>query len=159
MPNSVTSLTSLIAGDSDLRWNGLYSVNSAVVSFLSAKQTGGDWQGTQTVPVADLAPSAVAGSSVTLSWTPIAYTGDGGGYQVFYATTSGGPYTLSGTTASKTAGTWTVTSLLPDTEYRFVVRSVTYPNGNNQNTVLSDPSAEVAARTPTQVRRHLRRAS
>ena len=78
---------------------------------------------------------------------------------MFYATTSGGPYTLSGATASKTAGTWTVTSLLPGTDYRFVVRSVTHANGNNQNTVASDPSAEVAARIPVEVRRRLRRAS
>ena len=84
---------------------------------------------------------------MALSWTPIAYTGDTGGYEVFYATSSGGPYTLSGTTADKTVAGWTVTGLAAGTPYYFVVQSVTYPNENNQNTVTSDPSAEVDATT------------
>ena len=143
----------------DFRWNGLYSSDPAVVTFLNRKQWHGDWQSSQTVPVTGLAPGVATDSSVALTWTPITYTGDTGGYQVFYATTSAGPYILSGMTADKTASGWTVTSLSPTTTYYFIVRSVTNTGGYNQNTVVSDPSAEVSATTtakqPPRVRRHL----
>ncbi len=148
VPTSLTNLTNLVAV-SDFRWNGLYSSNPTVVAFLNGKQTSGDWQSTQTVPVSNLTAGGVTASSVTLTWTPIAYTGDTGGYQVSYATTSGGPY-LSGTTSSKSENSWTVSSLSPGTIYYFSLTSVTNPNANNQNIVVSDPSAKVPAQT-TQV--------
>ncbi|MFI5091178.1 MAG: fibronectin type III domain-containing protein, partial [Terriglobales bacterium] len=143
VPSSVTNLTKLVAGCLDFRWNGLYSADPTVVAFLNGKQFGGDWQSTQTVPVTGVGAGGATTSSVTLNWTPIAYTDDTGGYEVFYATTSGGPYTLSGTTADKLATSWPVTGLAAGTPYYFNVKSVTNPHANNQNTVVSEPSAEV----------------
>ena len=160
IPTELGHLTNLVS--LDLRWNALSSTDAALVAFLDSKQTGGDWQGTQTVPMTDLAPGAVTDSSVTLTWTPITYTGDAGGYEIFFATISGGPYTLSGTTADKTASSWTVTGLTPGQPYHFMGRTVTNAGVNNQNTVVSEPSAEVSAVTPNRthtVRRHLQRAS
>ena len=145
VPSSITNLTNL--GGGDFRWNGLYSADSTVVSFLNGKQNGGDWQSTQTVPVTNLAAGSPTSSSIALTWTPITYTGDTGGYQVFYATTSGGPYVLSGTTADKSATGWTVTGLAAGTTSYFIVKSVTNPHANNQNTVVSDPTAEISAST------------
>jgi hypothetical protein len=151
VPTAITKLTKLVAGYVDLRWNGLYSSNPTVVTFLNAKQYGGDWQSTQTIPVSNLAVKGVTASSVTLTWTPIAYTGDTGGYQVFYSTTWGGPsYTLSGTTGSKSANSWPVSGLSPGTIYYFIVMSVTNPHFYDQNSVVSDPTAPVSAQT-TQV--------
>ena len=147
VPSSITSLTELVGGQSDFRWNGLYSADSTVITFLNGKQNGGNWQSTQTVPVTGLAAGSPTNSSITLTWTPITYTGNTGGYEAFYATTSGGPYTLSGTTSDKTVTAWTVTGLAAGTPYYFIVKSVTYPNNNNQNTVTSDPSVEVQAAT------------
>ncbi len=147
VPSSITKLTNLIGGSNDFRWNGLHTSDPAVARWLSYMQYNADWQGTQTVPVTALAASAVTPSSVTLTWTPIPYTADSGRYEIYYATRSGGPYTLSGATADKTAATWTVTGLAPDTPYWFVVKSLTDPHANNQDTVVSDPSAEVSART------------
>ncbi len=146
VPGSITRLTSLRSDAwnvTDFRWNGVYSSDPTVVAFLDGAQTGGDWQSTQTVPVTGLTAGVATSSSVALTWTPIAYTGDTGGYQVFVATASGGPYTLSGTTADKTAGSWWVTGLDPGASYYFIVKSVTNPHADNRNSVVSDSSAEV----------------
>ncbi|MFI5168039.1 MAG: fibronectin type III domain-containing protein [Thermoanaerobaculales bacterium] len=143
VPSTITNLTSLGAGNCDFRWNGLYSADPTVVAFLNGKQTGGDWQSTQTVPVTGLALGVVTTWSVALAWTPIAYTTDTGGYEVFYATTLGGPYTLSGTTANKSTTEWIVSGLAAGTPYYFVVKSVTNAHAHNQATVVSDPTAEV----------------
>ncbi len=89
------------------------------------------------------------GSSITLSWTPILYTADSGGYNVYYSTSSGGGYTLYDTTADKLASEMEVTGLAIDTTYFFVVQSQTDPHSMNQNTVLSGYSNEVYAATFT----------
>ncbi len=162
VPESITNLSDVYAGQIDLSLNGLYSSDSRVVAFLERKQRNGDWRSTQTVPVTELAVGGSTASAVALTWTPIAYTGDTGGYQVLYATTSGGPYTLGGTTADKTAAGSTLTGLKAGTAYYVVVKSVTYPGASNQNTVVSDASLEVSAETPVnqimRVRRHVTRA-
>ena len=147
IPTSLENLTLLAADESDLTYNALYSTDATLTTFLDTVQYLGDWQSTQTIAPTGVAVGAITSASVALSWTPIAYTGDTGGYEVFYATSSGGPYTLSGTTADKTVAGWTVTGLAAGTPYYFVVQSVTYPNENNQNTVTSGPSAEVGATT------------
>ena len=162
VPSELTHLTKLSARGSDFRWNGLYSSDPAVVAFLNGPQAGGDWQSTQTVPLTGLAVGAVTNSSVTLTWSPIAYTGDTGGYQVFSAMTPGGPYALATTTADKTTGAATITDLAPGTPYTFNVRSVTDPHAKNQSTLVSEPSGEVSATTlghRVKLRRHLKRAS
>ncbi len=147
VPSCITSLTSLYHGDSDLRWNGLYSSDAGVVTFLNNAQSGGDWQSTQTVPVTNLAPGSPTQTSIALTWTSITYTGDTGGYEVFEATASGGPFTLFGTTADKTATGMPVTGLTAGTPYWFYVQSVTTPNPHNQNTVTSDPTGHVTLST------------
>ena len=162
IPTSLESLTKLLAGQSDLRYNALYSTDATLTTFLNGKQYGGDWESTQTVAPAGVAAGATTATSVALSWTPIAYTGDSGGYQAYYSTASGGPYTSSGITVDKTS-TWIEASgLTPDTTYYFVIRTITNPSDNNQNTVVSGPSAEVSARTAVSrlrgVRRHVKRA-
>jgi hypothetical protein len=143
----MTSLTNLNPGYNDFRWNGLHSSDPTIVAFLNDKQNGGDWQSTQTVPVTGLAAGEATASSIAVTWTPISYTGDTGGYQVYCSTTSGGPYTLLGMTTDKSATGWIVTGLNPETLYTVVVRSVTDPHGNNQNVVVSDPSSEVSLST------------
>ena len=147
VPDSITDLTSLGTGLSDFRWNGLYSSDPAVVTFLDDKQIGGDWQSTQTVPITDLTLRAATPFTAVLSWAPILYTGDTGGYQAFYSTPPAGPYTPDGITRNKSASSIVVRSLDPDTTYYVVIRTVTNPHDNNQNTVTSDPSDEVSFST------------
>ena len=147
VPAGITGLTNLVAGLSDFRWNGVYSADPSIAAFLAAAQYGGDWQSTQTVAPAGVAVGAVTSTSVELSWTPIAYTGGTGGYQAYDSTTSGGPYAAGGITGDKNASAIVVGGLTPGAAYYFVLRTVSNPNPNNQNTVTSDPSGEVSTTT------------
>jgi len=148
IPAEIQNLTSLVNDHSDLRWNALHSTNAALVAFLNSKQQGGDWQSTQTIAPAGLATGSLTTTSVAVSWTPIAYTGDTGGYQVLYSQIPGGPYTPFGTlTPDKTASSLTVTGLQPGTPYVFVVRTRTNSHVHNSNLVVSELSAEVPATT------------
>ncbi|MFI5142495.1 MAG: leucine-rich repeat domain-containing protein [Thermoanaerobaculales bacterium] len=147
IPTSLESLTKLVAGQSDLRWNALYSTDATLTSFLNGKQNGGNWQSTQTVAPTGVAAGATTSSSVALSWMPIAYASDTGGYRAYYSTKSGGPYTAANITTNKSAPSIVVSGLSPGTLYYFIIRTITNPNGNNRNTVTSDPSAEVHATT------------
>ena len=145
MPSGLTKLTELIGSGSDLRWNGLYTFDPAVAAFLDDKASG--WRGTRTIPVTGLAAGPVTSTSVTLTWLPIAYTSNAGGYQVFFALTPRGPYTLVTTTADKTAGSATAAGLPRGVTCYLVVRSVTHAHADNQSTVVSGQSAEVSVLT------------
>ncbi len=151
VPATIKNLA-LAPNNTDLRYNGLYATDPTVDAFLTSKQAG--WKDTQTVPVTDLAAPTATMTTVALTWTPILYTGDTGGYRVYSATTAGGPYTLSATTPDKSATGWTVTGLSSGVPYYFVVRTVTDAHAGNANVVVSDASAEVlkattASATPT----------
>jgi Leucine-rich repeat (LRR) protein len=149
IPPALASLPRLdpgSAGDgSDLRWNALYTSDAALRAFLDSKQIGGDWESTQTIAPTGLAAGVPGLDTVALSWSPILYTGDAGGYRLWYGTQAGGPYNLSGTTVDKTASGSAVSGLSPGTTYYFALDTVTEPHTNNQNTVVSARTAEVAA--------------
>ena len=148
VPSALTNLTNLLPGLSDLRWNALYSTDPTLIAFLNSMQIGNDWRSTQTVaPVGVAAAPGPVNTQALVSWAPILYTDNGGGYRVSYTVTSGGPYTLFGTTPDKTSTSLMVTGLEPATAYYFTVESQTDPHANNQSTVVSDPSAEVTATT------------
>jgi hypothetical protein len=116
------------------------------------------WRQTQTVPPANVQVTQTAVGSATLSWTPIAYQGNGGYYEVLSSQTQGGPYTLDGTTTGsggKTASGLTVSGLPSGTNY-FVVRTLTpahvsqplNPATDNPNDLTSVDSSEANADIP-----------
>jgi Leucine-rich repeat (LRR) protein len=133
----------------DLRWNAVHSADPSLVAFLDSKQKGGDWQSTQTVPPGGVTAGEITSDSVTVSWTPIAYAGDGGGYRVSHGTSPAGPFAEFGVTGSKSAASLEVTGLLPETTYHFVVETLTQPHASNPHLVVSEPSAVVSASTAT----------
>ncbi len=90
---------------------------------------------------------ALSSTSIEVSWTPIIYTGNSGGYRVYYSTNSGGSYTLFDTTVDKTVSSMAVSGLSPTTTYYFVVQTRTESHTNNQNTVDSEYSEEASATT------------
>jgi hypothetical protein len=147
MPATLSNLTNLADGMSDLRWNALYTDDPALRAFLDSKQIGGDWESTQTVAPSGLVAGSAALDSVPLSWSPILYTGDAGSYRIWYGTRPGGPYNLGGTTADKAASASAVSGLSPGTTYYFTLDTTTEPHASNQNTVVSERSAEVSAAT------------
>jgi hypothetical protein len=85
--------------------------------------------------------------AVYLSWVPIVYTGDTGGYRIFYSRNPQGPWTFFKQTANKAITSMKVTGLAPRTRYYFVISTRTDPHGNQQNLIDSDYSRVVSATT------------
>ncbi len=142
IPGSFANLTSLEPGNLFLTYNGLWTEDSELAAFLDSRQNGGDWRSTQTVPPAGVAAVATSTTSVAVSWTPIEYTDDPGGYTVSYAPASGGGYTYYGRTASKSDTSLEITGLAPG-DYFIIVESETDPHDFQKNTVTSEPSDRV----------------
>ena len=147
LPSALLNLTQLVTDYVDLRWNALYSSDPALIAFLDSKQYGGDWQSFQTVAPDNVAASEGIGRSVKLTWSPILYTGNTGGYRIHLSTVSGGPYSLYETTPNKTTSFHTVDGLQAGTQYYFILQTFTNPCNRDQNTVLSEFSQEVSATT------------
>lgn len=145
IPPAIANLTALAY--SDLGYNMLTASDPTLIAFLDDKDP--DWAQTQTLPPSDLQAEGVNCDAVELAWTPIAYTGDGGYYEVSYATAPGGPYTVHGATGSKTAAGYRAGGLQPATTYYFVVRAYTPAHAGQQNDLWSAYSQEIAAATPS----------
>ncbi len=146
IPPELANLTNLYEGYGlNIQYNALFTSDPTLRTFLNAK--GGDWESTQTVAPTGLSTGSATRNSITVSWMPITYTSDSGGYRILYSTTAGGPYTYFGTTASKLDTSMTVTGLDALTTYSFVVQTKTDQHVYNQNTVISERSAEVSAAT------------
>jgi Leucine-rich repeat (LRR) protein len=137
IPSELMDLSSLEFDD--IRWNALQTDDEALASFL--KNRGGiDWELTQTVTPTGLNAYEVGSSTVTLTWTPIQYQVDPGGYEVEYNTSANEPFTPFGRTSSKSVASMEVSGLSPETGYYFRVRAVTSAHANNQNELRSDYS-------------------
>jgi Leucine-rich repeat (LRR) protein len=149
VPAALGRLTQMASGYSDLRWNALYTDDPTLRSFLNSCQIGGDWESTQTLAPTALAAGSPTLDTVPLSWTPILYAGDTGGYRIGYGTIPGGPYNLFEATADKSVSTSTVSGLSPATSYYFSIDTVTNPHPSNPNTVVSARGADVPATTTT----------
>ena len=147
IPTELQNLTNLTNDSSDFRWNALHTSDDDLRIFLNSKQMGGDWESTQTGAPTGLTTGVPTTTSVPLNWIKITYTGGTGGYKVYYSITPGGPYELFETTATKNVESTTVTDLISATDYYFVLRTVTEPHVNNENTVNSEYSSEVSATT------------
>jgi Leucine-rich repeat (LRR) protein len=149
VPPELGSLTGLANNTGcDLRWNALYTSNTTLRDFLNSKQTGGDWQSTQTVAPTGLSATALSSNEIRLNWTPIAYTADGGYYEICRAATSGGDCATPPVHSSpKSTNTETIGSLSPNTTYYFKVRTITEPHSSNENIVTSEWTNEAAATT------------
>jgi hypothetical protein len=113
-----------------------------------------DWAQTQTVPPTDIQATAISTSSIRLTWNPIAYTADLGGYEVSYLRVGGGSedYTVAGLTPEKSATAYTVTNLAAGTPYQLRVRTLTRPHavpgaGSQRTDLWSVYSQDVVATT------------
>jgi hypothetical protein len=133
----------------DIRWNGLYSTDENLRSFLTSKQVEGDWESTQTVAPTGFSAGNAAATSIELTWSPIDYTADGGRYRIIWGTKSGGPYFGSAETTNKFAFLLAVADLIPATTYYFRIQSETDQHDVNQNVVTSEWSDEITGATST----------
>jgi Leucine-rich repeat (LRR) protein len=145
IPASLANLTGLSATITNFGYNALSATDPILVAFLNTKDP--DWYLTQTLPPENLTVRNIRRRGVTLSWTPIPYTGDGGYYEVGVATTPGGPYNFHRHTASKLTQRFIAANLQPGTTYYFVVRTFTPSHGQQENALTSGPGLEVTATT------------
>jgi Leucine-rich repeat (LRR) protein len=140
IPDEIMQMDWLEDNASDFRWNRLTVNNTKVEKFLASKQVSNEsWINTQTIAPTGL--KSVEGNTwkdLVLSWTPIPYTSNNGGYEIYYATHPDGPYERRYVTTSKLDSSYTFTNLLINETYYFKLRTVTYAHINNPNTLTSD---------------------
>ncbi len=139
IPASIVNLSGL--GNLDLSYNALSSSNPTVIAFLNNKQP--DWAATQTMPPGNIGTSSPAVGSVSVSWTPVAYSSGDGYYEVSYALATDGSYTVAGTTPNKSVSSLDVTGLTAGEIYFFRVRTFSAAGPNNPNSLWSDYSPPV----------------
>lgn len=115
VPASLCNLTSLFFLDTG--FNALSSA-PACMDFLDPQ-----WDQTQTVAPSGLAATP-ASASVTLTWSPIVYQSDAGGYEISFRP-AGGAWVVAGQTADKAASSFELTGLASNAAYEVRVRSLT----------------------------------
>jgi len=101
---------------------------------------------TQTVPPEEFSIKAVDSRKITLSWTPISYTEDGGHYIISYGVAPG-VYIKTEKTLSKKDSEITIHYLNPGRTYYFTIQSFTPPHKKNKNALTSDYSSEIQGTT------------
>ncbi|MEZ4656187.1 MAG: LamG-like jellyroll fold domain-containing protein [Caldilineaceae bacterium] len=134
VPQQLANLTNLLT--LDLGFNSLTADAPALVSFLNNTQP--NWATTQTVPPTHLQATVQSSTSISLTWTPIAYTADAGYYEVLASTPTSGVYQSVGQSANKSATGFLVSGLAAGQSYSFVVRTFTPKHALQQNDMLSD---------------------
>lgn len=146
IPASITNLKNL-SPNYGLRvgYNALHTSDPAVKAFLDAQEQG--WDSTQTVAPSDVRVTAQREHSITLSWTPIGFTNGPGGYLISASGSQSGPFSVLTTTPDKRTSNFIVDGLERSTTYFFTVSTVSYPAGDQQNVVISDPTLPVATAT------------
>ncbi len=128
----------------DLDYNLLSAQGSSVAECVTARAPL--WQTTQTVAPLNVRATEVTTDSATLSWQPISYTADGGGYEVTILT--GAPPTPLRTlsTPDKLSASITITGLDMGASYQIQVVSFTPAHGNQPDDHRSS-SAQTAFTT------------
>jgi hypothetical protein len=122
-------------------YNKLTAVSQPLRQFLAARDP--DWQMTQTVPPAAVRVTDYTSTTAQLIWATIPYTADGGFYEISYALAPTGTYMVHGVTADKTAASYVIDNLQPDTAYTFRVRTLTPAHDEQQSDLWSAYSREV----------------
>lgn len=128
----------------DLGYNALWTTDATLTTYLNEKQP--DWASTQTVVPTNVQAVRTSPTSILVTWSPIAYTANGGGYVVVDSPSSG-TFQTAGQTADKTADSFTITHLDPDQTYQVAVRTSTpaHTDTGQQNDILSDSTDPIAA--------------
>ena len=133
----------------DLRWNRLYSTNTAVLASMESWNHG-KFLSTQTLPPINITAATVEDSGspenrVQVSWNQVSYIEDPGGYQVYYRKEGGSEYHYGGMTPDKETTSIAVSNLEPGADYDFLVKTVTWNHGYNGNVLTSEESATASA--------------
>ena len=142
VPGGICELVDTAAGNVNLAYNRLEPANSRVRACIDALDPNAGAK--QTVAPPEVTVSAIATDSLTLTWQPISYTADGGGYQVLTATVPGGPFTLHGQTADKSATGYVVDGLTPGATTFVRVQTLTPSHAGQENDLVSRATGAAA---------------
>jgi hypothetical protein len=137
--------TDVLGSNLNLSYNGLAATDPTLLTFLHNHEP--DWASTQTTAPSNVHAVPVTGTSLSVGWTPIPYTGDGGYYDVLVAP-SGGLFQSVGHTVDKTTGGFVVGGLTAGQTYEVSVRTITPAHGGQVNAITSigsDPVTPGAA--------------
>ncbi len=143
VPSSMAGLSHL--SSLDLGYNGLQATGGALRSFLAARDP--DWETTQTIPPEGLQVNPVDEHRLSLSWTPVAYVQDPGGYRVLAGASSAGPYSLALTVEGKQIATCEISDLPAGQTQYYRVQAYTAPHALNPFEVQSEGSDPVIGTT------------
>jgi hypothetical protein len=150
VPQEVCDLNAIVMS---LDYNKLDIYNSPAECDASFP----DWYRTQTVPpsgvsIASLDTSTVQGTmavnaDVRLEWTPIAYMGNGGNYEVFTRNLVNDEIVSRGQTADKTAASINITISGDPMGFAYFVRTNSNSHASNQSALTSVDGEEVFLET------------
>ena len=130
----------------DLRWNQLQSTDLNIRNRVEQKH-GYRFTDTQTLQPdnfsAQAAGNAELENRVDLTWDPIAYTENDGGYEIFFKKDGDPGFTRAGITADKSVDSYTLPDLEPGADYTFKLRAITWAHSGNKN-ILSSPELSSA---------------
>lgn len=108
----------------NLDYNQLQATNLRIRRCL--EEINPEWSSTQTVPPHEIRATAISTDSIQLSWSPISYSGSGGGYyEISYSTGRDQAFTVHGTTADLSSDSYILRGLTSGTPYIFRVRTYT----------------------------------
>jgi hypothetical protein len=134
IPPTICGLVRL--SDFSIAYNALFTLRESVETCLAPLEA--DWAASQTTAVTDLRLTEITTDSLRFDWTPIAYSEDGGFYEIGIATTTvNGPYSMHGQTLNKSISSYVITDLVPGQSYFVRVRSYTPPHGDQPSDVRS----------------------
>ncbi|MDM8527625.1 PKD domain-containing protein [Anaerolineales bacterium HSG24] len=142
IPSEIMTLTTKLTLDYN---KFIIPTDTALFNFLKGKDF--EWETTQTTPPSNLQATHQPDNSVQVGWTAIDYQTDGY-YEVAYALSATGPYTIHGQTTDKTATSYSLTDLPLGDDYYVIVRSYTPAHGDQQSDLTSDDSDVVSERVP-----------
>jgi len=140
----------------NLSYNCIFATDPTVLAAVEAKHSG-HFLDTQTIEPANVAVATTSSlgtleNRVRVSWDPIAYNEDEGGYKVYYRQSGTTEFNYFGMTADKDCSELTVANLEPGTSYEFRVNTVTWAHSNNRNNLESEGHETAAAVTGTLAR-------
>jgi len=144
LPTEMTGLITSNLIEADFGYNAINETDTLVRDFLF--NVDSDWEETQTIYPENVSVQLIDADSVLVDWEPINYNNYNGNFTVFYGQDSAN-LNLSAATDSKNLNYIIINGLDTSSIYYFKVQTVSYPNINNNNIVLSDFSPIVDIET------------
>ncbi len=125
----------------DLKWNCLHASDPTVLAAMENAHSN-KFSSTQNVAPENVTAetseySGTLETRIKVSWSPIPYDYNDGGYQVYYRKGTDPEYCYYGMTADKKTSSMMVSNLEPGVDYSFHINTVTRAHAYNRNDLQS----------------------